>query len=144
MADLSLRLLFLPPLPAVQAVVGVAVAAVLDGVQQIKVKIIHSAPLQLFVEDAVAVRLFLHAPGRQLCRQRETLAGMTLHQRILYDLFRISPMIDISSIKVGKARIQIGVHHSADLIQVDHAVLFRQAHQAETKLRHFIQINTHS
>ena len=143
MTDPALGLLLQRPFPAVQPVVGLAIAAFLDGVQQVEIEVFQAGALQLFMEDAVPVRLLLHAPGGQLGGHGEAVSRMALGQRLPDDLFRIAAVIDIGRVKVGQPRVQIGVDHPAHLGQVDLPILLRQPHQAEAQLRHFVQINAH-
>ncbi len=142
-AYLPLRLLLKAPAIAVQLFICLAVAAILYRVQEVEVKIIYAASLQLLIEDAVPVLRFAHAPGRELCSEHEAFPGMPLHQRFLHHLLGVAPMVDISGVKVVHSRLQIGICHAADLFKVDSPFLFRQPHHAEPELWHTVQIDTH-
>ena len=144
MPDFAFRLLFQSPIETVQALIGFSVTAVLDGMEEIEIKIVHAAPFQLFTENTVPVFRSFQNPGGQLCRQHKPIPGIALHKGFLYGLLGIAAMIDISGIEVVHARLHIGIDHTVHMVYVDGSVFLGQAHKAEPQLGHGIQINAHS
>ena len=143
MPDFPFSFLLHGPFPAVQSVIGIAVPAVLHGMQQIEVEIVQPAAIKLFIENAIPIFFLAHAPGGQLGGDHETVPRITLRQRILNGFFGITAMIHIGRVKIIHAGFHIGVHHPADVIQVDFSILLRQPHEAEAQFGHGVQINAH-
>ena len=144
MPDLSFRFLLQAPAEAVQPLVGIAVAAVLNGMQQVEIKIIQPAPFQLLVEDPVPVRFGFQAPRRQLGRHHETVPGMAFRQGFLYGLFRVPAVIDVRGVKIVHAGFQVGVRHPANVADINGSVLLGQPHHAKAQFGHPAQVNRHS
>ena len=110
-ADLAGCFLFDSPIVTIQAFIRFAVAAILHGMKQIKVKVINAAALKLFVKDAVPVGFTSHAPCGKLCGKHETLAGIAFGDGVLDDALRHSAVIDIGRVKVVHTGSHIGIHH---------------------------------
>ncbi len=68
MADLSLCFFLHRPLEAVQFLIGFPVPSVFNGMEQIKIEIIHPAAPQLLIKNAVSVIGSFQAPGSLVAR----------------------------------------------------------------------------
>ena len=143
MPDLSLRLLLQAPAEAVQPFVGFPVAAVFNGMQQVEIEIVQSAPFQLLVEDPVPVFRCFQAPGGQLGRHHKAVPGMALCEGFLHGLFRVAAMVDVRRIEIVHAGRQVFVRHPAHMFNVNLSVLLGQPHHTETQPGHGVQVNRH-
>ena len=112
-----------------------AVVRDIEVVQQVVVEIADAALLQLFGEDAFLVALGLEKHRRQLGRQREGVAAVTLDQRAAHDLLALEFVIHVGRVEVGEPAFQEGVDHPFDLRDVYFREVFRvgerQAHAPE-------------
>ena len=75
-----------------------------------------------------------------LVRQGEAVPGMALNQSVPDGVFALAGVVHIGCVKVGVAPLQEGVHHGADLLQVNSALLLGvghgKAHHTKAKFFH--------
>ncbi len=73
------------------------------GMHQIKIEIIHTAPLQLFLEEWADILLFLKIRFRQFVRQQKTLPGIPARQAVPDRQFRFPVEIRMGRVKIIEA-----------------------------------------
>ena len=91
-----------------------------DVVQQVVVKIVHPAPLQLGAEDLLLVGGGLVLQGGQghLVRQGEAVPGMAVHQGLPDYALAGALVIEPGGVKIGEPPLQEQVHHGLYLFQI--------------------------
>ena len=144
MPDFTFRFFLQSPVEAVQPFIGITVAAVLNGMEQVEIKVIYAAPFQLLIEYTVPVFRPFEAPGGKLGGKHELIPRVALDQGFFDGFLGITAVINIGGVKVIHPGLHIGIHHAVYMADIDDSVFFRQAHEAEPKLWHDVQIDTHS
>ena len=133
------------PAHCVQLVVGVIFdivgpAALMDRVDQIKVKIIGAAVFQLLGKDAGHIRVTFQEPAGQLAGQMVALPGI-FTQRLAAEFFRHFAMVGVGGVKIVDA-VGVGVvKNFPGLLLIDAGgvggVPQRQTHGAKTQQADF-------
>ena len=130
MSDQSLFLLFHRPVEAVVVPIDADVA-IFDGMQKVHIEIACACPLQLFIEDAVAILFAVDLPGRKFIRKNETVTRISFYDRFSDRHFRLAVVIDISRVDIVQSRFHIQIDHLFHLFQIDLIINDRQTHAAE-------------
>ena len=141
MADLALFFLLHGPAEAVVLFIQIIIFPIFQTVEEIKVKILHSAFFQLLPEDPIPVLWSIHDPGRQFGGQIKTLSRIAVHQRLFDHPLGIAAVIHVGRVKIVKSALHISVHHALYPIHVHRSVILGQAHQPKSQLRHLFCLN---
>ena len=143
-ANLPRRLLLLEVGEGVQPL-GRLIAGLVDVVEQVVIKVLHPAFLQLLVEDRVLVGLgaaVLEAHEGHLRRQGEAVPAMALHQSLPGRDLALPGVVHVRGVEIGISPLQEGVHHLADLLHVHRSLLLGvrkgQAHHAKAQFFHVV------
>ena len=129
-ADAAGRLLLPDKVPQAPRIVLPDVG-VLQGVEQVIVKVPGAGAGQALFQLAAGVLGVPGHAGIQLGGQGVAVPGMALDQGPAGGV--LAAVVDVGGVKVGKARLQKGVHHPAGLLDVDLLPRLRQAHQAKAQ-----------
>ena len=107
--------------------------------QQIEIDVIGAQALKRGVQAGLgAFRVGLR-PSKALGGDGERFARVALYQRLAHRYFRFTVVVHIGRVEVGAARFHEGIHHLAEMIDVDTLWVVRvgkrQAHAPEAELR---------
>ena len=105
-----------------------------QGMHQIKIKIFHTAGLQLIFHQTADAFTVFEADGGKLVCQKEPAAVITVRKAGLDHFFAETLVIGTGGVEVIKSGIEKRVYHGAERIGIDLITLLGQAHTAKAKI----------
>ena len=83
----------------------------IQTVEEVDIKIVHTAPLQLLLKDLLGGHSFPQMTAGQLVRDLKRFPGIALHHGLSQCRFAVSVQIDVGGVKIGKSPREVQVCH---------------------------------
>ena len=101
-ADAPQRLLLLQKVKTAH-LLSVSRIGGIQTVEEVDIKIVHTAPLQLLLKNLLGSHPFLQMTAGQLVRDLKRFPGIALHHGLSQCRFTVSVQIDVGGVKIGKS-----------------------------------------
>ena len=104
-------------------------------VEQIEIEVFDAARCKLRLKQRTDLRFRLEEVRGELVGQHVAFARIARGQPFLERAFALSVVIAVRRVKVIETRVEIAVHHRAEIVHIDFALLVElHAHAAEPEL----------